>query len=87
MCVYCYRLVLSSVQSQPRGGREGLEKAYITVSIVTCSIVPKGETRSEGIELQLALRQQQVEMTLNVRGVVKVVKPQKSCKFPSSYYS
>lgn len=36
----------SSVQSQPRGEREGLEKAYITVSIVTCSIVHKGETES-----------------------------------------
>lgn len=41
LCVYCSRLVLSSVQSQPRGERERLEKAYITVSIVTCSIVPQ----------------------------------------------
>lgn len=41
VCVYCSSLVLSSVQSQPVDRSERLEKAYCTVSIVTCSIVPK----------------------------------------------
>lgn len=59
--------MLSSVQSQPRGERERLEKAYITVSIVTCSIVPKdarGNCSTD--ELQYILKQEQVEITPNV---------------------
>lgn len=64
MCVYCSRLVLSSVQSQPKGERARLEKAYITVSIVTCSIVPKDAGRNCWTEeLMDTLKPERVEIT------------------------
>lgn len=48
-------------------GRERLEKAYITVSIVTCSIVPKDARRNcQTDELMDTLKQESVEITPGV---------------------
>lgn len=45
VCAYCFRLVLKfcsvSASEEGESAREAREKAYITVSIVTCSIVPE----------------------------------------------
>lgn len=63
--MYCSRLVLSSVPSQPRKERERLEEAYITVSIVTCSIVPEDAARNCSNDLlKDALKHEQDEIAL-----------------------
>lgn len=57
--------MLSSVPSQPRKERERLEEAYITVSIVTCSIVPEDAARNCSNDLlKDALKHEQGEIAL-----------------------
>lgn len=61
VCVYCFRLVLKfcSVSALEDGISVRLEIEYITVSIVTCSIVAKGvlEKYTNSNEFRDALRQ------------------------------
>lgn len=68
VCVYCFRLVLKfcSVSALEDGVSARLEKEYITVSIVTCSIVAKGVLNkyTNLNELRDALRQEAAGMTV-----------------------